>query len=434
MDGLSNTHPAGSLAGFPQAPQIRVSHVRRWLAAAGPGYLIAVGYMDPGNWATSLTGGSAFGYSLLSVVLLSSLMAMFLQAASVRLGVAVKMDLAQACRLYLDRRLNFALWMGCEVAIVACNLAEVLGMACGLQLLLRIPLVWGVIITTLDVLLILQLQRSGARGLEMFIIALTALIAACLGLQLWWLQPSTALFAGFIPSMDIVSQPGMLYVAVGIMGATVMPHNLYLHSSLVRARFESRQDTESIRTAIRYSTLDSNLALTLALLVNVAILVLAAGVFHRPGSPPITELSDAHRLLSPLLGVGAASAIFGLGLVAAGLSSSITGTLAGQVVMEGFLDMRVSRARRALFGRLLALFPAVAVCLVVGEAGIGRTLVMTQVVLGLQLPFAIVPLLWFTTRSQFLGRHAFGRLSCVGLWSIAAVVVAGNGWMIYSLL
>jgi manganese transport protein len=234
--------------------------------------------------------------------------------------------------------------------------------------------------------------------------------------------------------VDIVSQPGMLYVAVGIMGATVMPHNLYLHSSLVRARFEARHDNESIQAAIRYSTVDSNLALTLALLVHVAILVLAAGVFHRPGHPPITELSDAHRLLSPLLGVGAASAIFGLGLVAAGLSSSITGTLAGQVVMEGFLDMRVSRAKRALLGRLLALFPAVAVCLVVGEAGIGRTLVMTQVILGLQLPFAIVPLLWFTTRRQFLGRYAFGRLSSVGLWSIAAVVVAGNGWMIYSLL
>jgi manganese transport protein len=433
MDGLHSTDPASSLAGFPHVG-IRLSYVRRWLAAAGPGYLIAVGYMDPGNWATSLTGGSAFGYSLLSVVLLSSVMAMFLQAASVRLGVAAKMDLAQACRLHLNRRLNLALWIGCEAAIVACNLAEVLGMACGLQLLLHIPLVWGVIITTLDVLLILQLQKSGARGLEIFIIALTALIGACLGLQLWWLRPSTALFAGFIPSMDIVSRPDMLYVAVGIMGATVMPHNLYLHSALVRARFGGRRDNESIRAAIRYSTLDSNFALTLALVVNVAILVLAAGVFHRPGSPPITELSDAHRLLSPLLGVGAASAIFGLGLVAAGLSSSITGTLAGQVVMEGFLDIRVSRGRRALLGRLLALFPAVAVCLMIGDAGIGRTLVTTQVILGLQLPFAIIPLLWFTTRRQFLGRHAFSRLSAVVLWSIAAVVIAGNGWMIYSLV
>jgi manganese transport protein len=404
--------------------------LRRFLAFAGPGYLVAVGYMDPGNWATALSGGSTFGYSLLSVILLSSVMAMFLQAAAVRLGIAGNTDLASACRLYLGRRTSLFLWVVCELAIVACNVAEVLGMACGLQLLLHIPLIWGVCLTTLDVLLVLQLQNRGARYLEALIIGLTALIGACMALQLWWLKPSAALFSGFLPDPTIVAQPEMLYVAIAIMGATVMPHNLYLHSSIVR----SHANYGSIRSAIRYATLDSNIALTLALLVNASILILAAGAFHAPGRGPVTELADAYHLLSPLLGVGAASAVFGLGLVASGLSSSITGTLAGQIVMEGFLDMRVSRAQRALWGRLLAIVPSIAVALAIGESGIGKALVFTQVVLGLQLPFAIVPLLWFTTRSRFLGVYAFGTGAAIALWSVAALVIAGNGWMLLRLI
>jgi manganese transport protein len=326
--------------------------------------------------------------------------------------------------------LSLFLWLVCELAIIACNVAEVLGMACGLQLLLHIPLLWGVCLTTLDVLLVLQLQNRGARYLESLIIGLTALIAAGLTLQLWWLKPSAALFAGFVPDSAILTQPAMLYVAVAIMGATVMPHNLYLHSALVR----THGLTGSVRAAIRYATLDSNIALTLALLVNAAIMVLAAGAFHHPGRAPVTELSDAYHLLSPLLGVSAASVVFGLGLVASGLSSSITGTLAGQIVMEGFLDMRVSRAQRALWGRLLAIVPSIAVALAAGDSGIGTALVLTQVVLGLQLPFAVVPLLWFTTRSRFLGAHAFGRSTAVILWTVAALVIAGNLWMLIRLI
>jgi len=386
--------------------------------------------MDPGNWATALSGGSTFGYSLLSVVLLSSVMAMFLQAAAVRLGLAGNIDLASACRLYLHRHTSLTLWIICELAIVACNVAEVLGMACGLQLLLNIPLLWGVCLTTADVLLILQLQNRRARYLETLIIGLTVLIGACLALQLWWLKPTAALFTGLLPNPRILSQPEMLYVAIAIMGATVMPHNLYLHSSLVRTPTRGG----SIRAAIRYATLDSNIALTFALLVNASIMILAAGAFHHPGRAPVTELSDAYHLLSPLLGVSAASAVFGLGLVASGLSSSITGTLAGQIVMEGFLDRRVSRTRRALWGRLLAIVPSIAVALAVGEGGIGKALVFTQVVLGLQLPFAVVPLLWFTTRSRFLGPHAFKRPTAIVLWSVAAVVITGNIWMLLRMI
>jgi manganese transport protein len=306
-------------------------------------------------------------------------------------------------------------------------------MACGLQLLLHIPLTWGVCLTTVDVMLILQLQNRGVRYLEVLIIGLTALIGACLALQLWWLRPSAEIFAGFVPRTEIFTRPEMLYVAVAIMGATVMPHNLYLHSAIVRAR-GTGSPGGSVKSAIRYATLDSNVALGLALIVNAAILVLSAGVFHKAGTAPVTELSAAYRLLSPLLGVGAASAVFGLGLVVAGLSSSITGTLAGQVVMEGFLDMRVSRAKRALLSRSLAILPALAVAVAIGSAGIGKTLVLTQVILGLQLPFAVVPLLWFTTRRKFLGPHAFGRIPAALLWSIAALVIVGNLSMVYALI
>ena len=405
----------------------RTSSFRRLLSFVGPGYLVAVGYMDPGNWATSLNGGSAFGYSLLSVVLLSSLMAMLLQAAAVRLGIASGLDLAQACRRHLPARLNLTLWLACEVAIVACNLAEVLGMACGLNLLFHVPLIIGVCITALDVMLVLRLQRKGARPLEIFIIALVALIGACVAIQLVGLQaPLLEVATGFLPTTPIVTNPSMLYLAVGIIGATVMPHNLYLHSSLVQAR--ARDTTKRPWQAIRFATFDSNLALGVALLVNVGILVLAAAAFHRPGQGVVVELEDAYRLLSPVVGASAASTLFGVGLLASGLSSSITGTLAGQVVMEGFLDIRVSRAKRALLTRSVAILPAVAVAAWFGHEGVGRLLVLSQVILGLQLPFAVVPLLWFTTRRRYLGQYAFGTGTSALLWSVAGLLIAINVW------
>jgi manganese transport protein len=412
---------------LPRVPS-RSAALRRMLSFAGPGYMIAVGYMDPGNWATSLSAGSVFGYSLLSVILLSNMMAILLQAAAVRLGMASGLDLAQSCRQHFSPPVNLALWLLCETAIVACNMAEVLGMACGLGMLFHIPLTLGVCITALDVMLILRLQRRGVRYLEIFIIGLVGMIGACLAAQMWWLHPPIAAMAqGFVPTAQIVTRPEMLYLAVGIVGATVMPHNLYLHSSIVKTRQHDRSEG-GIRRAIRYATVDSNLALGMALFVNVAILVLAAGAFHRPGQPPVSELQDAYRLLSPLLGTTAAGTVFGIGLIASGLSSSITGTLAGQVVMEGFLDIRVSRGRRALVTRALALLPAVAVTIGFGHGGVGRLLILSQVILGLQLPFAVIPLLWFTTRSKHLGVHAFRPVTASILWAVALALIAINVW------
>jgi manganese transport protein len=389
--------------------------------------------MDPGNWATALAAGSGFGYSLLSIVLLSSLVAMLLQAAAVRLGLASGMDLAQACRRYLGARTNLVFWLACEVAIIACNLAEILGMACGLHLLFGIPVTVGVGITALDVLLILGLQRNGVRRLEVFIISLAVIIASSFAIELWWLRPPLgSVITGFAPSTRILTHPDMLYVAVGIIGATVMPHNLYLHSSVVQthsraAHFRAKPEM------IRYATQDSNIALAVALLVNVAILVLASGAFHRPGLHEVSSLGEAYRLLSPLLGVGAASAVFGIGLIASGLSSSMTGTLAGQIVMEGFLDLKISRAVRAALTRGLAIVPAVVVVSWLGEAGMGKLLIVSQVILGLQLPFAVIPLLWFTTRREFLGPYAFGRPVSALLWLVAAVLVAVNVWLVFNL-
>jgi manganese transport protein len=395
--------------------------------------MVAVGYVDPGNWATSLAGGSNFGYSLLSVILLSNAMAMLLQAAAVRLGVASGLDLAQSCRAHFPPGVNFVLWIGCEIAVIACNLAELLGMACGLGLLFHIPLVIGVCIAALDVILILLLQRKGVRYLEAVIIGLVTVIGACFSAQLWWLHPPLgAVASGFLPTAQIAARPEMLYLAVGMVGATVMPHNLYLHSSIVQTRKHDRCEA-GIRQAIRYATLDSNLALAMALFVNAAILVLAAGAFNHTGQLPTLEFADAYRLLSPLLGVAAASTLFGVGLLAAGLSSSITGTLAGQIVMEGFLDIRVSRAKRALMTRCFAILPAVAVTAWLGTAKTGTLMILSQVILGLQLPFAVVPLLWFTTRRKHLGVHAFRPITGLLLWSIAIVLVVINVWVIYRL-
>jgi manganese transport protein len=409
-----------------------VSPAQRLCAFAGPGFLVAVGYMDPGNWATSLQGGYEFGYSMLFVIFVANALAMLLQAAAVRLGLASGLDLAQACRRHLPPSLNLILWAGCEFAIIACNLAEVLGMAIGLNLLLKIPLSAGVCLTAADAMLILALERRGFRRLEAFIGGLIALISVCFALQLWWLHPAVAEVArGFLPSYELFSNGRMLYVAVGIVGATVMPHNLYLHSAVVQTR-DHENDEAGCRHAIRFATLDSNLALGLALLVNAAILVLAAGAFHG-ASAPVTGLSGAYRLLSPVLGVGMASAVFGIGLIASGLSSSVTGTLAGQVVMEGFLRIRLPAASRALLTRCLAIIPAVIVAASFGSRGTQALLILSQVVLSLQLPFAIVPLLWFTTRRRYLGALAFGRPAAAALWMAAIVIIALNVWMLQSL-
>ena len=427
---LSQVHRSIAVPGPASVP----SAWRRMLSFLGPGYLVAVGYMDPGNWATSLAGGSHFGYSLLSVILVSNAMAMLFQAAAVRLGIAAGVDLAQACRRHFSARASFVLWLFCEVAIVACNLAEVIGMAIGLNLLFGLPLVAGVVVTALDVMLLLALQRRGFRWLEAAIIGLVATVGVSFAFQIAWLHPPlAAVLAGFVPQQRIVTDPAMLYLAVGIVGATVMPHNLYLHSSVVQTR-RHEPSPAGRREAIRFATLDSTLALALALLINAAIMILAAGAFHRPGAEPVTELGDAYRLLSPLLGVGIASALFGVALVCAGLSSSVTGTLAGQIVMEGFLRIRIAPAARALLTRAVAIVPAVAVTAWYGSAGANSLLVFSQVVLSLQLPFAIVPLLIFTTRRRHLGDDAFSRPMAALLWAAAAVVVALNLWMLQRLV
>lgn len=431
-------------AALPSLPQVhrsihvprgtsRAQAARRALAFAGPGYMVAVGYMDPGNWATSIAGGSQFGYSLLAVIFLSNLMAMLFQAAAVRLGLASGRDLAQACREQFRPGINLLLWFFCEIAIVACNLAEVLGMAIGLNLLFGLPLIAGVCITVVDVMLILALQSRGFRCLESVVIGLVALIGVCFAAQLVWLHPPlAAVLSGFVPRAEIVANPQMLYLAVGIVGATVMPHNLYLHSAIVQTR-EHDRTVAGTRQAIRFATLDSTVALGLALFVNAAILVVAAGAFNRPGQEPVTELSQAYHLLSPLLGVGMASAVFGIALLASGLSSSVTGTLAGQIVMEGFLQIRLSPALRALLTRLIAIVPAVVATAWYGSAGASALLVFSQVVLSLQLPFAIVPLLMFTTRRRLLGELAFGRGMSIALWACAIVVVSLNLWMLQRL-
>ena len=407
---------------------------RKLLSFLGPGVLVAVGYMDPGNWATSLAGGSHFGYTLLSVVLLSNAMAMLFQAAAVRLGIGAGIDLAQACRQHFSPRLAFVLWVLCELAIIACNLAEVIGMAIGLNLLFSIPLLWGVAITFIDVMLILALQSFGFRYLEAVVFALVSTVGACFALQVIWLHPPLAsVVGGFLPRSEIVTNPEMLYLAVGIVGATVMPHNLYLHSAVVQTRRHERSPA-GVREAIRFATFDSNLALSLALFVNAAILIVSAGAFHGTGGPQVAELADAYRLMSPQLGIGVASLLFGIALVCSGLSSSVTGTLAGQIVMDGFLNIRVPPVLRALVTRSVAIVPAVIAIAIWGGSGANGLLVFSQVFLGLQLPFALLPLLYFTTSRKRLGEFAFGPASGALLWTAAATVVALNVWLLQRLL
>ncbi|MGL4884038.1 MAG: Nramp family divalent metal transporter, partial [Waterburya sp.] len=340
---------------------------RKMLAYAGPGYLVSVGYMDPGNWATDIAGGAAFGYTLLTVILLSNLMAILLQSLCVRLGVATGRDLAQACRDYFPGRINFCLWVLCEIAIAACDLAELLGSAIALQLLFGIPLIWGVCITASDVLLLLLLQGKGFRYVEALVITLVATVGICFAAEIIFSKPDLAgILQGYLPNPDVVRNPEMLYIAIAILGATVMPHNLYLHSSIVQTR--AWQPTSKKRwEAIKFGTLDSTIALSFALFINSAILIVAAATFHFSGYQQVAEIQDAYKLLSPLLGVSVASAIFGIALLASGQSSTLTATLAGQIVMEGFLQFRLTPWVRRLATRLLAMIPALIVIIVYGE-------------------------------------------------------------------
>jgi manganese transport protein len=407
---------------------------RRFAAFAGPGYLVAVGYMDPGNWATDIAGGSAFGYTLLSVVLLSSLMAIVLQALAARLGIAAGLDLAQACRERYPKPVTAVLWLLCEVAIIACDLAEVLGTAIALQLLFRLPLVWGVALTALDVFVLLALQRFGVRKIEAVIVALLLLIAGCFLFELAVAGPDLGAAArGLVPSPSILTDPARLYLAIGILGATVMPHNLYLHSSIVQTRAFAEGDAGKAE-AIRFATLDSSLALGFAFFINAALLVLAAATFHVAGRTDVADISEAHRLLSPMLGVGAASAIFAIALLASGQNSTVTGTLAGQIVMEGFLDLKMPVWLRRLVTRLLALVPALVVVAIAGDRGATQLLVFSQVVLSLQLPFAVVPLVRFTGDRGVMGRFVSPAWLRLLAWAIAGIIIALNLTLLWSMI
>ena len=407
---------------------------RTLFAFVGPGWLVAVGYMDPGNWATDIAGGSAFGYTLLSVVLCSNLMAIVLQSLAARLGIGAGLDLAQACRAHTARPVNLVLWALAEIAIIACDLAEVLGTAIALKLLFGLPLVWGVVLTGLDVFLILALQRYGFRRLEAFIASLLVVIALCFGFELVWANPDWAAAAGgLIPSPEIVTDPAKLYIAIGILGATVMPHNLYLHSSIVQTRAYEAGEPERKR-ALRLATIDSTVALALAFFINAAILILAAATFHVAGRTDVADIEQAHELLAPMLGVGAASAVFAIALLASGQNSTVTGTLAGQIVMEGVLDLRLPMWLRRLVTRGLAIIPAVAVVASAGDGGATELLVLSQVILSLQLPFAVIPLVWLTASRRVMGGFAAPRWLVALAWGIAAVIVALNLYLLWGTL
>jgi manganese transport protein len=410
------------------------SFFRKMLAFAGPGYLVAVGYMDPGNWATDLGGGSRFGYTLLSAVLISSLMAIFLQALSAKLGIATGRDLAQACREHYSERASMVLWILCEIAIAACDLAEVLGSAIALKLLFGLPLLAGVLLTGLDVLLVLALQGRGFRVLETLVITLIMTIAACFAYEIFFAQPLWIEAArGFIPVAEILRDREMLYLAIGILGATVMPHNLYLHSSLVQTRAFT-ENAQGKREAIRFATLDSTLALGFSLFINAAILVLGAAAFHQRGMTTVADISQAYQLLTPVLGASLASTLFAAALLCSGQNSTLTGTLAGQIVMEGFLDLHIKPWLRRLITRSIAIIPAALVIGIMGEGHVTALLILSQVILSFQLPFAVVPLIQFTGDRSKMGEFTNSRLTAVFGWTMAVAIIVLNAallWLIF---
>src|SRR5881398_2218320 len=426
--GWRRTAPRVSLAEVHRSVVVPVtaSFWRKLLAFSGPGFLVAVGYMDPGNWATDLAGGAKFGYALLAIVMISNFMAILLQHLCIKLGVATGRDLAQACRDHYSIPTVWFLWILCEIAIAACDLAEVVGSAIGLQLLFGIPLVWGCIITALDVLAVLYLQQKGFRYIEALVIILIATIATCFAAELILSKPNLlGVLSGFVPGSHIIMNQQMLYVSIGIIGATVMPHNLYLHSSIVQTR-KFEQTPVGRREAIKFATIDSTVALMFALFINGAILVLAAAVFHWSGHQDVAEIQDAYKLLSPLLGVGIASVLFAVALLASGQNSTLTGTLAGQIVMEGFLNFRITPWLRRLITRALAIIPAVLIIGIFGEGKTTQLLVASQVVLSMQLGFAVWPLMRFTGEKAKMGEFANGLVVKILGWTVAGIIIVLN--------
>ena len=403
---------------------------RKLLAFTGPGFLVAVGYMDPGNWATDLAAGAQFNYSLLCVVMISNFMAMLLQALSLKLGIVTGHDLAQACRAHYSRRVSFFLWVLCELAIAACDLAEVIGSAIALNLLFHIPILLGVCITALDVFALLFLQRKGFRYLEALVITLIAVIGICFGLEILFSHPQMAgVVAGFIPKAEIISHPGMLFIAIGILGATVMPHNLYLHSSVVQTRRYPLTQLGK-KEALRFATIDSNIALFLAMFINAAILIVSAATFFQSGHHDVAEIQDAYKLLSPMLGITGASTLFAIALLAAGQNSTLTGTMAGQIVMEGFLKIKLKPWARRLATRSLAIIPAIIVVAIAGNQGMNSLLLISQVVLSMQLSFAVIPLVKFTNDSHYMGEFVNSWIMKIAAWSVAIIIAGLNVWLL----
>jgi len=434
--GLDGWRQASATVSLPEAHRTvpvpdSGSFWRKLFAFAGPGFLVAVGYMDPGNWATDLAGGSRYGYTLLSVIMVSNLMAILLQALALRLGIASGRDLAQACRDHYSRPTTILLWLLCELAIAACDLAEVIGSAIALQLLFGLPLMWGVCLTALDVLLVLYLQQFQFRYVEVLVVLLILGIAGSFAIELALAKPDLAgVLRGLIPSPEIVSNPDMLYIAVGILGATVMPHNLYLHSSIIQTR-KYGDSMSSRRQAVRFATIDSTVALMSALFLNGAILVMAAATFHGSGHEGVADISDAYLLLAPLLGTSLASTLFALALLFSGQNSTLTGTLAGQIVMEGFLNIRLRPWLRRLITRLIAIIPALLTVYFYGERGTGSLLILSQVVLSLQLPFAVFPLVQFTADRRKMGALVAPRWMIALAWPVAFLIAILNVWLLW---
>jgi len=414
---------------YRSVPVARGTWGRKILAFAGPGYLVAVGYMDPGNWATDLAGGSKFGYTLLSVILMSNLMAILLQGLASKLGIVTGRDLAQACRDNYSTPVVYFLWVICELAIAACDLAEVIGSAIALNLLFHIPLPVGIAITACDVLLVLYLQNKGFRLLEALVIALVATVGLCFLFEIIKSSPPFgAVFAGFLPTPQVVTDPSMLYVAIGILGATVMPHNLYLHSSIVQTR-QYEETLEGKHEAVKFAFIDSTIALSFALFINAAILIVAAATFHTSGHSEVAEIQDAYKLLTPLLGAGA-STMFALALLASGQNSTLTGTLAGQIVMEGFLNIRIRPWLRRLITRGIAIIPAAIVAVMYGESGTAKLLVLSQVILSMQLSFAVFPLVRFTSDKVKMGEFVNRRWLKLLAYLVAVVIAGLNIWLL----
>jgi manganese transport protein len=430
-DGWRQSRVAPSLAEVYRSVDVqKVGFWKKILAFAGPGYLVAVGYMDPGNWATDLAGGSAFGYTLLCVILMSNLMAILLQGLSAKLGIVTGRDLAQACRDHYGPKTNFALWVLCEIAIAACDLAEVIGAAIALNLLFGIPLGWGVAITAIDVMLVLYLQNKGFRILEAIVIALVLTVGAAFLFEILLAKPDIGdVMRGFIPSASILQNKDQLYIAIGILGATVMPHNLYLHSSIVQTR-KYEETASGKKEAFKFAFLDSTIALSFALFINAAILIVAAATFHTSGRTEVAEIQDAYQLLTPLLGAGA-STMFAVALLASGLNSTLTGTLAGQIVMEGFLNIRLRPWLRRLITRAIAIIPAAIVAILYGASGTAKLLILSQVILSLQLSFAVFPLVMFTSDKTKMGEFVNPLWVKVLAYSVALIIATLNAWLLY---